>query len=385
MTKERIILLLIFALTTNCLFAQKYERYKKLKDTTINSTNLGFGKNISVVVPIEWQNGINNNFPLIIVFDRQNQRSNNYIINTIDYLTSNEQMPSAVIISVESKRNRYAETQYKISDANGLALENEKFLFEELIPLAEKNYKASPFRIVVGHSRYGYFSTSLLNSRIDDLNAVISMSPFFFQEKVDLTKMISKLDQRTYRAKKYYRFAIGNDYPEDFHKMDSVLKKRIANPLLNIKGSRFKEADHNTTPGLLINTALYEIFEDWSAIQSKYISNQQKDLAIKPSLDQKVLANYGVKLNFSIGILNGKGWYFYNEKQYAKAIDAWQIMMNTYPNFSEGYLYMLKAQIQLKQNLTETVEKFRKSLANSQFYSADEKKDLETELQEILK
>lgn len=211
------------------------------------------------------------------------------------------------------------------------------------------------------------------------------MSPFFFQEKVDLTKMISKLDQRTYRAKKYYRFAIGNDYPEDFHKMDSVLKKRIANPLLNIKGSRFKEADHNTTPGLLINTALYEIFEDWSAIQSKYISNQQKDLAIKPSLDQKVLANYGVKLNFSIGILNGKGWYFYNEKQYAKAIDAWQIMMNTYPNFSEGYLYMLKAQIQLKQNLTETVEKFRKSLANSQFYSADEKKDLETELQEILK
>jgi tetratricopeptide (TPR) repeat protein len=294
-------------------------------------------------------------------------------------------MPSAVIISVESKRNRYAETQYKISDANGLALENEKFLFDELIPLAEKNYKTSPFRIVVGHSRYGYFTTSLLNSRIDDLNAVISMSPFFFQEKVDLTKMISKLDQRTYRAKKYYRFAIGNDYPEDFHKMDSVLKKRIANPLLDIKGSRFKEADHNTTPGLLINTALYEIFEDWSAIQSKYISNQQKDLAIKPSLDQKVLANYGVKLNFSIGILNGKGWYFYNEKQYAKAIDAWQIMMNTYPNFSEGYLYMLKAQIQLKQNLTETVEKFRKSLANSQFYSADEKKDLETELQEILK
>jgi len=385
MTKQRIVFLFIFTLTANCLFAQKYERYKKLKDTTLNSTNLGFDKNISIIVPIEWQNGIDNKFPLIILFDRQNQRSNNYIINTIDYLTSNEQMPSAVIISVESKRNRYVETQYKISDTDGLAIENEKFIFEELIPLAEKKYEVSPFRIVVGHSRYGYFTTSLLNSRIDDLNAVISMSPFFFQERIDLTNIISKLDQRNYRTKKYYRFAIGNDYPEDFHKMDSVLKKRTPNPLLDIKGRRFEEADHNTTPGLLINTALYEIFEDWSAIQSKYISNQQKDLAIKPSLDQKVLANYGVKLNFSIGILNGKGWYFYNEKQYAKAIEAWQIMMETYPNFSQGYLYIVKAQIQLKQNFKETVEKFRKSLTNSEFYSEDEKKNLDTELKETLK
>ncbi|KUJ53360.1 hypothetical protein [Chryseobacterium sp. JAH] len=385
MIKKYQTFLFIFTLISSSLFAQNYERYKKLKDTVINSTNLGFGKKISVMVPVEWQEEINNDFPLIIVFDKQNKRSHNYILNTIDYLTSNEQMPSSVIISVESEqRYRYIETQYKISDPNGRALENEKFIFEELIPVAERDFKASSFRILIGHSRYGYFTTSLFKSRINDLNAVISMSPFFVQKDTDLTVSINELNNHSYPHKKYYRFGIGNDYPEDFNKMDSAIKS-IHHPFLDIKGYRFKEADHNATPGLLINTALYEIFEDWYSIQSKYISNKQIDLNIKKSLDKEIVSNYGVKLNFSLGILNGKGWYFYNEKQYNKAIEAWKILLQTYPNFSETYLNIIKAQIQLKQSYSETIKEFKKLQLSSEFYTEEEKKQLEIELKEITK
>lgn len=185
-------------------------------------------------------------------------------------------MPSSIIVSVESEqRFRYIETQYKISDANGLAFENEKFIFEELIPLAERDYNASSFRLLIGHSRYGYLTTSIFNSRINDLNGVITMSPFFIQNNIDLTDSICNLNKRSFDSKKYYRFGIGNDFPEDFIKMDSLIASCIQNHFLDIKGFRFKEADHNVTPGLLISTALYEIFEDWSAIQSKYISNKQ--------------------------------------------------------------------------------------------------------------
>ncbi|TGD59243.1 alpha/beta hydrolase-fold protein [Flavobacterium humi] len=386
MIKKQFVLLFIFTLLTTCLFGQNYERYKKLKDTTLNSKNLRYEKKISVTVPIEWQKGLKKDFPLIIVFDRQNKRSHNYIINTIDYLTSNELMPSSIIISIESEqRYRYIETQYKISDSNGLALENEKFIFEELIPLAEKKYKAASFRLFIGHSRYGYFTTSLFSSRTNDLNGVISMSPFFIQKNTDLTDSIGKLMKRSYSAKKYYRFGIGNDFPEDFSKMDSITGKYLLNPFLDIKGSHFKEAGHDATPGLLINTALYEIFEEWSASQAKYSSIKQKDLSIKTALEQEIRNNYGTTLNFSIGILNGKGWYFYNEKQYDKAIQAWNILMSSYPNFSEGYLYIINTQIQLKHNYDKTVEDFKESLINSEFYTENEKTKLMTELHEMIK
>lgn len=385
MKKKQSVFLFIFTLFTTTLLAQNYERYKKLKEVTISSKYLGFDKNISITVPIEWQSNMDSRFPLIIIFDKQNQRSHNYILNTIDYLTSTEQMPSSVIISVASEqRYRYMETSYKISDGNGRALENEKFLFEELIPLAEKEYKASAFRVLIGHSRYGYFTTALFGSHIHDLNAVISMSPFFIQKEVDLTDSIGKLNKRTYRSKKFYRYGIGNDFPEDFAKMDSVLSHGSNNPFLDIKGYRFKQAGHDVTPGLIISTALYELFEEWSAIQSRYSSVKQNDLSIKPSLDKEIASYYGAPLNFSIGLLNGKGWHFYNEKQYEKAIEAWNILMDTYPNFSEGYLSIINAQNRLKQDFSATAAKFRRSLAGSGLYTEEQKKELEKELQELM-
>lgn len=373
--KKTYLSLILFLLILQAT-AQKYERYKSVLDTSIASTNLGFNKSISITVPKEWQKGIGRSFPLIIVFDAQNARSHNYILNTIDYLTSNEQMPSSVIVSIASEQNyRYPETSHKASNKNALALENEKFLFDELIPFVDKNYNASAFRLFIGHSRYGYFTTALMHSRINDLNAVISLSPFFFQRNVNLCDSIASLKNQKLTSNKYYYFGIGNDYPADYIKMDSVIKT-LQNPLLHTKGYFFKNADHNATPGLTISVALYNIFEAWANTQAKYISNNQTDLSIIHSLEKEIQTNYGSPLAFSLGILNGKGWYFYNEGKFDKAIEAWEILLSTYPNFSEAYLYIIDAQKELKINHTKTIEKFRASLKTSEMYSEKEKAEL---------
>jgi enterochelin esterase-like enzyme len=367
------------------MYAQDYERYKKILDTTISSQYLGFDKHISITVPFEWQQDLNRDFPLIIVFDRQNQRSHNYILRTIDYLTSNEQMPSAVIISIASEEQyRYLETLHKASNTKGLAEENEDFIFKELIPLAEKQFLASKYRLFIGHSRYGYFTTSLLHSRAEDLNAVISLSPFFKQKNVDLTDSIATINNKSYASTKYYRFGIGNDYPSDFLKMDSVVKQ-LNNTKFKAKGFLFKEADHNVTPGLSIGISLYEVFKDWSAYQAKYFSNEQKDLSIINTLKKDINDSYGVPLAFSLGTLNGKGWYFYSEKSYDKAIEAWKLLLDAYPNFTDAYLFIIDAQKQLKQDYSATVTAFYNSLDASEIYSAEEKQALVEELKELIK
>lgn len=374
------IYLLIFS--SHSVFAQKYERYKTLIDTNIQSKYLGYNKSISITVPMEWQADLDREFPLIIIFDRQNQRSHNYILNTIDYLTSNEQMPSSVIVSIASdQKYRYVETLHKASSKDGLATENEKFLFEELIPLLEENYKASSFRLFIGHSRYGYFTSALLNSRINELNAVISLSPFFFQKNINLCDSIAGINQKL-KSNKYYYYGIGNDYPSDFLKMDSVIKN-LQNPLLHTQGYFFKNAEHNVTPGLTISVSLYNIFEEWSNIQAKYTADDQTDLSILPTLEKDIEAKYGERLEFSLGVLNGKGWFFYNEGKFEKAIEAWRLLLKTYPNFSETYLYIIDAQIQLKKDYSQTATEFKKSISKSKFYTEQEKVDLIKEFENL--
>lgn len=379
--KNLTLTLVIFSFLSISLFGQEYERYKKIKDTSLISDHLGFEKSISVMVPFEWQRNTNKNFPLIIVFDKQNQRSHNYILNTIDYLTSNEQMPSSIVVSVaSSQKYRHLETLHKESNEDGLAEQNEKFLFEELIPLMESEYNASSFRLFMGHSRYGYFTTSLLFSSMDKLNAVISLSPFFSQKNVELVDSMKILNNPDFNATKYYRFGIGSDYPNQFYEMDSVLKT-MSNKSFDAKGVLFKEAGHNVTPGLTAGIALYEIFENWSEIQSIYFSNDQKDLKIINSLEDDIVQQYGSPLAFSLGILNGKGWYFYGEGEYEKAIEAWEIMLESYPNFSEAYLYIIDAKSTLNLDYSGDVELFKKSLANSEIYSKEEKTELLKELE----
>lgn len=384
--KKTLLLTLVLGWVTSTLPAQTYERYKTLTDTTIASAHLGFGKQLTVTVPLEWQEDIDRRFPLIVIFDSQNKRSHGYMLRTIDYLTSNEQMPASVIVSVASTREyRYYETAYKASDVEGLAEENERFLVEELIPLAEAQYMAALFRVVVGHSRYGYFTSALLFSQPDALNGIISLSPFFAQKNVSLADSVAGLNQKSFPSTKYYRFGIGNEYPEEFHAMEAALRT-LNNPTIDAKGVLFEEADHNVTPGLTIGVALYEIFEAWAGIQRQYITSGDNSVASLIEMNEAVVAHYGSELAFALGILNGKGWEFYNNARYVDAIAAWEIMMEAYPNFSEGYLYMLDARMQLghPEAYEMLIKRFYDSIAGSAFYSEEEKQELISEMEAAL-
>lgn len=383
--KNKIFLfLLLIGLVTTSLYGQNYERYKKLIDTTLNSKYLGFSKNITITVPIEWQNNISHDFPLIIVFDKQNPRSHNYILNTIDYLTSNEQMPSSILVSIESdEEHRVYETLLKVQSKKGLAYENEQFLFDELIPLLENQYKASSFRVLIGHSRYGYFTTSLLSHRINDLNAVVAISPFFSEDNVNLIDSISELNRKIFSNQKFFRFAIGGDFPNSYYKMDSLIKLQPI-PKFNAKGLIFPEADHNVTPGLAIASSLYDIFEYWSKNQNLYLDNKVFDASTLDSLSGNIIAYYGQDLNFSLGVLNGRGWYFYGEEQYENAIKSWELLLTTYPNFSEGFLYILEAQLIMKKDYSETINRFNASVSRSNIYSEKEKDELRQELKKMI-
>ncbi len=377
-----IILLLISVLTAN---AQEYERYKVLLDTTIASKQLGYDRPITVTVPFEWQEDIEQDFPLIVVFDRQNQRSHNYILNTIDYLTSNEQMPSCVIISIASdQEHRYIETLFKASDPMGMAEANEAFLFDELLPLAEKKFKANKFRLFIGHSRYGYFTSALLCSKTNELNGVVSISPVFKQKNVSLTDSLATVIGTAHSSTLYYRFGIGNDYPEDFRAMEPIIGT-IKNEKLNFKGQLFKDADHNATPGLVIATALYDVFEYWSIQQSAYIRETANEPATIHELEANIKNHYGKPLRFSLGLLNGKAWEHFNNAEYDKAIDAWNLLLENYPNFSETYLYIMESKLNLSQDVSAIASEFKRNLSSSCVYTEAEKSELLDEFDSLMR
>lgn len=380
--------LFVFFSVFICLYqtssSQALERYKNLTDTVISSKYLGYEKNIKITVPLEFQERSGQTFPLVIIFDSQNSRVYNYILATIDYLTANDQIPSLIVIGVDSRpARRYQETNLPVSDSKALGLKNEEFIFEELVGLARQKYQASVFTTLLGHSRYGYFSSYLLFKNPTKLNAVISVSPFFEQRGVNLTDSIENIIKGSMLDRHlYYRFSAGQDFQDDYFSMQAKLKNlKPHSTKVNVKGHWFDEAHHLVTPGLTIGPNLYEIFAFWHAKQGQYES--QNNSILKSTLEKEVTEHYGSRIRMGLGALNGKGWQYYGQKEYRKAIKAWQELLEDYPNFSEGYLSIAKAESMLKKPVNPTINMFKKSLKDSSFYSVKQKEYLLIESESV--
>lgn len=365
--------------------AQKFESYRLLADTIWNSTNLGYERPLQIHVPLEYQKENNQRkYPVILIFDQQNKRAYQYLLSTIDYLTSVDQMPASIIVGVQSNElNRYYETQLIQADPLAKGEQNEQFIIKELLPWLQNSLQGSTFTMLMGHSRYGFFTTHLWQKYPSKIQACIASSPFFFQENVNLVDSMAVVFKKAnaFPTKSYYSFGIGNDYPDDYKKMiEKIAAFQSSNILIN--GELFKEADHHATPGLLANHSLYKIFEYWNTQQIQYF---KKALPNKDSLKRymnEIEKHYGSPISFSLGTMNGKGWDYYGKEQYQQAIDAWTLALEHYPSFTEFYLFIAGALKKSGKPYIEWINRFKKELPNSQFYTADEKAQLLEELKQ---
>jgi hypothetical protein len=197
---------------------------------------------------------------------------------------------------------------------------------------------------------------------------------------VNLVDSVKAVMAQTLEHSIIYRYGIGNEFPDDFETMDAALKNNT-NPRFDAKGTLFREADHNATPGLIVGGALYDVFEGWSEIQARYWSNDQQDLGVIGELEREIMVTYGESIPFALGILNGKGWHFYNLGQFGEAAKAWELLVERYPNFSEAYLYIIDAKNILKQDATAEKAQFLKSIAESDLYTAEDKRALMAEFE----
>lgn len=238
--------------------------------------------------------------------------------------------------------------------------------------------------MLIGHSRYGYFTSYLFSKNHPEINAVISASPVFSQKNSDILKPILEISSSYNKSNiKYLRFGIGNDYPEDFQRMDAALKSRKDHSeKLSIEGYLYKDADHNVTPGLTAGRALYEVFEFWSNQQNNFIRSKGNLISDFALAQENINKHYGADLKLALGILNGKGWEYYNNKDYDQAVEAWDMTFNNYLSFSDALLFKMYALKELKKDYMKTRHNFMESLKLSEMYSDEEKSELMKELEE---
>jgi tetratricopeptide (TPR) repeat protein len=189
----------------------------------------------------------------------------------------------------------------------------------------------------------------------------------------------------------YYMLATGDSVTDtqDYSLMKDALRARMLPNYFKCNGYELYSGNHMAMPGLTVGNALYDIFSQWTLGADKYYKDTTATPTEKVKFDKYMMGiiDYGDTLAFSLGTLNGKAWQYYNNKRPAKAIEAWQVALDNYPGYTELYLYMAQAALDLGKpsEAKNYIKLYKGNIKKSTYYTKNDLKELSKELKELQK
>ena len=311
---------------------------------------------MTIILPTTFNPKRKTKYPLILVFDRQNRAIFRQIFESINYLNRFDEIPEAVIIGLTTDpRQRNLETSLPTQNTKAKGEQLIQFVFDELIPWVEATYNTGACRTLVGHSRFGYFTTAMMCRRAEQLSGVISLSPFFTetgQNWVDSVATRFSAD-RPLAHPLFYRFITGDSLTDtpDYGLMKTKLSKARLQPGFDWQGYAFYQAKHNVVPGLGVMPSLLNIFQSWSATADS-LSFYWKSAQHPSYADFKdgMKRVYEQEISLGLARLNGLASGFNTEKQYDLARLYWQEVLTDYPFFTPVYLDMADTYLEKKHS-----------------------------------
>ena len=255
--KHLLSILLVFC-TLNSFNAQvKYE--------TFESVRLGQTREIKIQLPRGYSATDAKKYPLFIVLDGDYMFE--AVAGNVDYYTYWEDMPEAIVVGINQFDKRYEDCMY--SEQNSLPIETGARFFEfigmELIPHIEKKYKASNFRVAVGHGETANFINYYLLKPDSVFKGYVVISPELAPKMLDyLPEVLRKIQSKT-----FYYLANTNNDTASVKQMTYALNTDISaidNKNLLYKFNNFEKPSHYSVPTHAIPNAIEAIFKVFQPI-----------------------------------------------------------------------------------------------------------------------
>lgn len=372
---KKTILLLIFSILTNLVFAQgKVEKGTIVigKTDSIQSKILGEQRKIWVHVP----NGVNEKYPVVYVLDGNGHFSS--VVGMIQQLSTtngNTMCPKMIVVGIpNTDRTRdltptpidprvdtdppnvtLADTTFYKTSGGG---ENFiAFIEKELMPHIEANYPTAPYKMLIGHSFGGLAVMQTFVHHTDLFNSYICIDPSMWWDKEKLLKETQKaLAEKNFEGKSFY-LGIANTLEEGMNieavskdtsgdskhirsivALQSSFEKNTKNGL-KYRGKYYPDDTHGSVPLITEYDALRFFFDFFPLkLSMKDYTDSTGTLASKYQNHYTLLSQkmgYQVKPNEDE--INNMGYDFLGRKIYKTAESLFKLNIVNYPESVNVY------------------------------------------------
>jgi len=250
----------IFILVFCSSFVDAQVIYEELASDRIEGT-----RGLKIQLPRNYDPESNKQYPLVIVLD------GDYLFEpvtgNIDFQSYWDDMPDCIVVGIRQSETR--ENDFLYSNETYLPAHEGAGFFEflgmDLIPFIENTYRASQFRIIVGHDLSANFINYYLFKEQPLFKSYIAMSPELASEmSTRLKERLSSMENDIF----YYLSTSDGDigkYEKSVLNCHQELKD-IDNEKLHYNFDSFDEANHYTLVGRSLPVALSKIFAFYKPI-----------------------------------------------------------------------------------------------------------------------
>lgn len=334
-------------------------------------------------------------YPLIIIFDSQHEMTYPQIMNSIDLLTNESQMPESIIVGIpfERKDRLYLTSNQKKDGEILSGIEKmEGFLVEELIELMQTNYKANEFVSITGHSRTAFLVNYLSYKHSNIFNASIALSGFYNNAPLGVEKFKTFLKDTIKISEPFkYYFTSGNTLEESTYLnqcldvMEFLANDENVSSNLMWQFTATKNANHMTNYWVSIPPIFMDIFSEYNSILNNWFYIHLKKDSISDPIQKfnqdikSVSDSLGFQVNPSLTqIFSLASSYWYGKEDTSTAIKFIKLGLLYYPEYYDFHLVLMEYYLDLKdtKNVKYHKEKYIRIVNSKADLSESERNEL---------
>jgi len=192
-----LITVLITSITLLTIFEIQAQKAQLDADSTeiINSKILGQKRKLLVHLPRDYFKSKNKKYPVLYALDATSHDQDILTASTVLNLAG--QIPELIIIGVVNENRKNDLTPHYMpkgeeSSNLGNGVDFMSFLENEAIPLIDKNYRTTNYRMISGNSRAGLFTFYCMLENPALFNAYFCYSPAFWRDNNVIARKLEK-------------------------------------------------------------------------------------------------------------------------------------------------------------------------------------------------
>ena len=248
--------------------------------------------------------------------------------------------PNLIVVGIVNVDRNRDFTPSRVADHKGWAMPSSggaakftAFLEKEVIPLVDKKFRTHSYRILVGHSLGGLFSTHTLLTRPDLFNAHIAISPYLEWNNQEIfTGMAKALAKRSGPRFLFATYGGLEDksYDNNLRALRKSLQKNAAKSL-DWHVTRLEDDDH----GSVVHTSLYQglraLYRSWRPPAGVDLAGLEKHY-------RKLSKQHGYEIKVPENTINMLGYgELLKKKNPKKAIEIFTLNVKMHPRSANVY------------------------------------------------